>query len=83
MAGKLVTTTMIEGSGGSAMTKLQEPDCLLWKKSSASRDGACVEVAAAEAEELMLVRDSKNRQGPILVFSMAEWNAVISDVRTN
>jgi hypothetical protein len=61
------------------MTRLQESDCLLWKTSSLSAGGACVEVA--EAQEMILVRDSKDRQGPVLAFSMAEWNAVISDVR--
>ncbi|MGX7826896.1 DUF397 domain-containing protein [Actinokineospora sp. 24-640] len=43
-----------------------------WKKSSkSSGNGECVEVAYAEA--LAAARDSKNPNGPILVFGSADW----------
>lgn len=61
------------------MTKLEQQGSLLWKKSSASGVGNCVEVA--KAQEMMFVRDSKNPEGSILAFSTAEWNAVMIDVR--
>ena len=54
-------------------TKGQQQDSLLWKKSSASRDDACVEVA--EGQEMMFVRDSKDPQGPVLTVSMTQWKA--------
>jgi hypothetical protein len=62
------------------MTKLEQQSSLLWKKSSVSGVSSCVEVA--KAQEMMLVRDSKNPGGSVLAFSTAEWRAVMIDVRT-
>ncbi len=62
------------------MTELQQEDSLLWIKSSASgANGACVEMA--KAQEMTLVRDSKDPSGPVLAFSMAEWTAFMIDFR--
>jgi hypothetical protein len=44
---------------------------LIWKKSTASGSAGCVEVA--RANEMLLVRDSKDPSGSILTFSGAEW----------
>ena len=63
------------------MTKLQQQAALAWKKSSASGLGDCVEVA--EGLEAIHVRDSKDPAGPVLAFSASEWNAVLSDVRSD
>ena len=41
---------------------------------------ACVEVAVG-AE--VLVRDSKNPDGPVLTFSPEEWSAFLAGVRSN
>ena len=43
-----------------------------WRKSSYSADngGACIEVASAEA---VLVRDTVDRQGPMLTFTADAW----------
>ncbi|NED12265.1 DUF397 domain-containing protein [Streptomyces sp. SID9124] len=47
---------------------------LVWIKSSYSsngNEGDCIEVAAAPAA--VLVRDSKNTQGPVLAFEERAW----------
>jgi hypothetical protein len=40
--------------------------------------GNCVEVAVAE---LVMVRDSKNPDGPVLVFGKTEWSAFVRGVK--
>jgi hypothetical protein len=53
-----------------------------WRKSSYSggNGGGCVEVAALP-DDRRLVRDSKDREGPVLVFASAEWRAFTAGVR--
>ena len=53
-----------------------------WKKSSHSgaNGGNCVEVAS-NLPGVIAVRDSKNPDGPKLLFTPAEWQAFISGVR--
>jgi hypothetical protein len=47
-----------------------------WHKSSYStNDGACVEVAGSR------VRDSKDRDGPVLDFTPDEWRALIAGIK--
>ena len=48
-----------------------------WKKSSrsAGNQGECVEVR--RDEETIQVRDSKDPNGPILTFTVAEWEAFL------
>src|SRR3954468_1502493 len=52
-----------------------------WRKStySAGDGGDCLEVADGESE-FVPVRDSKNPDGPVLVFPAAAWSAFIDDV---
>lgn len=51
-----------------------------WHKSNRSNpSGNCVEVAFVD--ELIGVRDSKDPQGPKLVFTKAEWNAFIGGTK--
>lgn len=47
---------------------------LSWRKSSysGSQDGDCVEVATCPGN--VHVRDSKDKEGPQLAFSPAEWS---------
>ena len=51
-----------------------------WRKSTYSGDngGACVEVAAAE---VVLVRDTSDRTGPLLAVSAAAWSALIATLK--
>ncbi|WP_173523893.1 DUF397 domain-containing protein [Nonomuraea antri] len=48
-----------------------------WRKSTASGDnGQCVEVAT-NLPGIVAVRDSKDPQGPTLVFTRGEWRAFL------
>jgi hypothetical protein len=53
----------------------------LWHKSSHSggNGGQCVEVASLPG--LVAIRDSKNPDGPALIFTPDEWRAFAADVR--
>jgi len=65
------------------MAKLDfDSEVLDWRKSSFSNGsgGACVEVANL-ADGAMAVRDSKDRTGPVLAFTRAEWNAFLAGAR--
>jgi hypothetical protein len=48
-----------------------------WRKSSrsGSNGGECVEVASTD---LVMVRDTSDRCGPMLTFSAAAWSAFIA-----
>lgn len=52
---------------------------LTWVKSSHSGNGGCVEVTAAGH---VLVRDTKDRHGPVLAFSPAAWRRFASQVKS-
>lgn len=55
----------------------------VWRKSSHSGSGdQCVEVAALSGG-LRAVRDSKDPQGPALLFSPAEWRALTESLTTH
>lgn len=48
-----------------------------WKKSShSSGNGNCVEVAVLDGA--ILLRDSKDPQGPVLTFTRDEWAAFVA-----
>jgi uncharacterized protein DUF397 len=52
-----------------------------WIKSSLSQmNGNCVEVAGLSGD-VISVRDSKNRRGPVLRFTQGEWDAFVGGVR--
>ncbi|MEO5876408.1 MAG: DUF397 domain-containing protein [Streptosporangiaceae bacterium] len=54
-----------------------------WRKSSHSSNngGACVELAAKG--RLIGVRDSKDRNGPVLAFGRAGFGALVAGLREN
>jgi hypothetical protein len=49
-----------------------------WHKSARSGENGCVEVAFLNGQ--VAVRDSKNKSGPVLVFTDVEWQAFIGGV---
>jgi hypothetical protein len=51
-----------------------------WRKSSLSDSADCVEVAFVERHQV-LVRDSKDPDGPVLQFTGAEWKAFVAGAR--
>jgi hypothetical protein len=54
---------------------------LFWRKSSASgANGGCIEVARSGSS--VLVRDSRNPSGAVLVFSRAQWHGLLIRVRS-
>jgi predicted secreted Zn-dependent protease len=53
---------------------------LQWQKSTRSNSqGNCVEVATPP--DMVMVRDSKDRSGPVLAFGAREWLAFIDGVK--
>ena len=50
-----------------------------WRKSSYSSASDCIEVAIASGA--VLLRDSKNRNGPILNIHTSAWHVVLSMVK--
>ncbi|WP_326560170.1 DUF397 domain-containing protein [Micromonospora sp. NBC_01796] len=62
------------------MTDRTELTGAIWHKSSRSgAEGNCVEVAD-NLPHLVAVRDSKDPDGPILVFSPGPWSRFLRDV---
>jgi hypothetical protein len=53
--------------------------CAEWRKSTLSSAGNCLEVTMAD--DRIAIRDSKDRNGPILLFSLAEWETFLGAVR--
>jgi uncharacterized protein DUF397 len=50
-----------------------------WRKARASASNGCVEITDTAAD--VWVRDSKDRQGPVLHFTRHEWTAFLAGVR--
>ena len=50
------------------------------KSTYSSTQGSCVETATCACNEV-LVRDSKDREGPVLRFTPAEWTAFVQGVK--
>ncbi|MFF5112747.1 DUF397 domain-containing protein [Streptosporangium sp. NPDC000509] len=55
----------------------------VWRKSSRSSDngGQCVEVAD-NLPRVIAVRDSKNPDGPKLLFTPTQWKTFVGGVKT-
>jgi hypothetical protein len=52
----------------------------VWRKSRHSGINGCVEVAVVD--RVIAVRDSKDRDGSVLVFTADEWTAFLAGVRS-
>jgi hypothetical protein len=50
-----------------------------WRRSSFCANSSCVEMAVLE--DSVVVRDSKDHQGPVLRFGKSEWTEFLSGVR--
>jgi hypothetical protein len=62
---------------------VQGPDLsgAIWRKSAYSNNGgACVEVAR-NLPGIVAVRDSKDPDGPALIFTPADWEAFAAGVK--
>lgn len=57
-----------------------EPSSLTWRKSSHSQCGECVEIATL-MQSSIVVRDSKNPDGPRLAYSANEWRSFIQQIK--
>lgn len=51
---------------------------LQWQRSSRCEEAACVEVALEDG--LVLVRNSRHPDGPVLTFTAEEWRAFCAGV---
>lgn len=52
---------------------------LIWRKSTRSDSGGCLEVALADG--IVFLRDSKRPDGSILSIAPRAWTVLISEVR--
>jgi Domain of unknown function (DUF397) len=50
-----------------------------WRKSTHSSMNGCVEMAFVDGQ--VAVRDSKDRQGPVLLFTPVQWAEFLDRVR--
>jgi hypothetical protein len=53
---------------------------LIWRRSTHCDTWSCVEVAMLN--DAVAVRDSKEFDGPVLIFTSAEWAAFVAGVRS-
>lgn len=68
------------------MSRIPEPSSTDWVKSSYSNanGGSCVEWAPACAVGgTVPVRDSKDREGPTLLFSTGAWSSFVAALKTD
>jgi Domain of unknown function (DUF397) len=54
---------------------------LEWRKARRSaNNGACVELAPAAGQ--ILIRDSKDQNGPVIAYSQYSWRLFVSSAKT-
>jgi hypothetical protein len=56
-----------------------DPSRATWRKSTRSGTNGCVEVGLVADQ--VAVRHSKDRQGPVLLFTAHEWEAFLGGAR--
>jgi hypothetical protein len=57
---------------------VDKPEDLDWRTSSFTSNGSCVEVGGFG--EYLLVRNSNNRGGPVVQFTVDEWTQFLKGV---
>jgi hypothetical protein len=57
-----------------------DPNGHVWRKSSRSANGNCVEVASV-GRGMIGIRDSKSLGGPVLQVCTQEWTAFIAQMK--
>jgi hypothetical protein len=62
------------------MDERNQPIPTVWRKSSYSEAGSCIEVA--HTDETVFVRDSKDRRRLPLFVSKLVWAAFLADIRS-
>jgi hypothetical protein len=72
-------TSMVDSCGRELPEGTTMDDQIVWRISSYSSNGTCVEIGFADSH--VLVRDSKDRQGAVLRFTAAEWETFLNSVR--
>jgi hypothetical protein len=56
-------------------------DNLEWRKTRRSaNNGACVELAPAAGQ--ILIRDSKDQNGPVIAYSQFSWRLFVASAKT-
>ena len=60
------------------MSRLPEVECA-WRKSSRSQFNSCVEVCFVG--DSVPLRNSRDPDGPVLVFTAPEWDAFVAGVK--
>lgn len=54
---------------------------LHWRKSTRSNTGSCVEIAVSAGADVVLMRDSKDPDGPVLEFAPAVFGAFVTSLK--
>jgi hypothetical protein len=63
------------------------PDVVLadgrrWRKSVRSAGGNCIEIMPLSTVGVVMVRDSKDPEGPVLRYTQAEWEAFLRGAKS-
>ena len=82
LTGAVWRKSSYSSANGGACVEVADLTGSNWRKSSYSsgNGGNCVEVAASGAG-VVAVRDSKDPDGPALVFTPADWSAFIASLK--
>ena len=61
------------------MDKTRSHDSITWHTALSCESGACVEVAANQ--NTILIRNSRQPDGPLIEYTAEEWHAFVSGVK--
>jgi Domain of unknown function (DUF397) len=83
LTGAVWRKSSYSSANGGACVEVAALSGVAWRKSSYSsaNGGNCVEVAA-DGPGVVAVRDSKDPDGPALVFTAAEWRSFTAQLRS-